>query len=126
MVSDVRGSFMFLVVENSTVCNGKIDPETKALVRFLYVERGLSMWQIVDRCNISRASVYGCSNGINSQKNGNSCGRPRLITARQRILERNVHKLRQEEGNFSYMPTNSSRVRSQICSMRLFGLLIRL
>ena len=107
---------MFSVVEDSTVCNGKIDPETKALVRLLCVEGGLSMRQIVDRCNISGASLYRCSNGINSVKNGNSRGRMRLMTARQqRILETNVRKLRQEEGNFSYMPTNSSRVRAEAC-----------
>ena len=73
---------MFLVVENSTVCNGKINAETKALMQLLGVEGGLSMRQIMDRSNISGASVYRCLNWINSQKNSNSRGRPRLITAR--------------------------------------------
>ena len=106
---------MFSVVENSTVCNGKIDPETKALVQLLCVGGGLSMRQIVDRSNTSRASVYRCLNGINSQKNGNSRGRPRLITARQqRILERNVHNTAPGRRQF-LLPTNSIRVRSEAC-----------
>ena len=84
------------------VCSSKIDPETKALVRLLRVESGLSIRQIVDKCKISRASVYRCLNWRNSQKNGNSRGRPRLINARQQhILERSLQKLRKEEGNFS-------------------------
>ena len=66
---------MFSLVENSRVCNGKIDPDTKALVSLLCVEGSLSMPQIVHRSNISRASVYCCLNGINSQKNGSSRGR---------------------------------------------------
>ena len=84
------------------VSSHKIEPETKALVRLLRVDGGLSIRQIVDRCKISRASVYRCLNGRNSQKNGKSRGRPRLITGRQqRVLDRNVQKLRKEEGNFS-------------------------
>ena len=84
------------------VSSHKIEPETKALVRLLRVDGRLSIRQIVDRCKISRASVYRCLNGRNSQKNGKSRGRPRLITGRQqRVLDRNVHKLRKEEGNFS-------------------------
>ena len=84
------------------VSSHKIEPETKALVRLLRVDGGLSIRQIVDRCKISRASVYRCLNGRNCRKNGKSRGRPRLITGRQqRVLDRNVHKLRKEEGNFS-------------------------
>ena len=68
---------MVSVVENSMVCSPKINLETKALVRLLRVEGGLSIRQIVGRCKISGPSVYRCLNG------------------------RNVQKLRKEEGNFS-------------------------
>ena len=97
------GKVVFQVVKNSTVSSRKIYPETKALLRLLHVEGGLSLRRIVDKCKISRASVYQCLNGRNSQKNGNSRGRPRLITGRQQcVLERNVQKLHKEEGNFSW------------------------
>ena len=73
------------------------------------------MRQIVDSSNISRVLVYHCLNGINSQKNGNSRGRLRLITARQqRILERNVHNTVQGRRQF-LLPTNLGRVRSEAC-----------
>ena len=58
------------------VSGHKIEPETRALVRLSHVDGGLSIRQIVDRCKISRASVSHCLNGRNSEKNGNSRGRP--------------------------------------------------
>lgn len=60
----MRGSFPCLVVENNMVYYGKIDPKSKALVRLLCVEGGLSMQQIVDRYNIPIGSVYRCLNGV--------------------------------------------------------------
>ena len=43
----MRGTFPFLVVENNMVYYGKINPKTKALVRLLCVEGGLSVQQMV-------------------------------------------------------------------------------
>ena len=84
------------------VFTGEIRPETKAFVRFLREESGLSVADISKRCNVSRASVYRCLQVQKFRRKKTSPGRPRIISVREeRIIERNIQRLRQMEGIFS-------------------------
>ena len=81
----------------------KIKAELKAYVRFLREEGEVPVKEIVDRCGISRASVYRCLKSANQvQKKSKKHGRPRLIDVRQeRKIQRTIARLREKEGNFS-------------------------
>ena len=84
------------------VYTGKIDAESKAYVRFLREEGDLTVQEIVDLCGISRASIYRCLKAKKCEKDRQLRGRPRLISRRdERIIVRNIARLRKEEGNFS-------------------------
>ena len=87
------------------VYRGHIDAQTKAYVRCLRLQSDLTVREIVHLCGISRASVYRCLNTNTCDKNRQSRGtrgRPRAITGREeRVIERNINKLRKQEGNFS-------------------------
>ena len=84
------------------VYTGKIDAESKAYVRFLREEGDLTVQEIVDLCGISRGSIYRCLNAKKCEKDRKLRGRPRLISPRdERIIVRNIARLRKAEGNFS-------------------------
>ena len=85
------------------VVKEKIKAELKAFVRFLQEEGDVPVKHIVDRCGISRASVYRCLKHANqAQKKRRKHGRPRLIDAPQeRKIQRTIARLCEQEGKFS-------------------------
>ena len=84
------------------VFNCEIDAKTKALVKYLKEETLLTVKEISKRCKVSRATVYHCFKSSEMSENRKPAGRPRKITSRdERAIERNIHRLRRRQGNFS-------------------------
>ena len=99
------------------VFQGKIDAKSKVFARFLREESGITVKEITKRCNVSRASVYRCLQNEKIWSKKKSTGRPRRITLReQRIIRRNIVKLRESEGNFSI---NTIRAESGLSNVPL-------
>ena len=96
-------SVAVLEVHVNMVFKKLIGPELRAFVRLLR-EQGLSIREISRKTRVSRASVHRiCNTPIcNIAKERKAGGRKRSLSYRQeRILIRNVKRLREEEGGFS-------------------------
>ena len=86
------------------VYNGEIDAKTKALVKFLKEDSFLTVKEITKRFKVSRATVYRClkASEIIVKEKRKPSGRPRKISSGdERVIRRNIGKLRKIEGNFS-------------------------
>ena len=84
------------------VYNGEIDAKTKALVKFLKEDSFLTVKEITKRFKVSRATVYRCLKDSEIKEKRKPSGRPRKISSGdERVIRRNIGKLRKIEGNFS-------------------------
>ena len=71
-------------------------------MRVLREQGDLTVQEIADLCGISRASIYRCLSAKKGEKERQLRGRPHLISPRdERIIVRNIARLRKEEENFS-------------------------
>ena len=83
------------------VYNGEIYAKTKAPVKFLKEDSFLAVKEITKRCKVSRTTVYRCLKPSEIKKRKPS-SRPRKVSSRdERVIQRNIGKLRKIEGNFS-------------------------
>ena len=96
-------------IDGDMVFKGKIDPETRAYVRFLVKFKGMCTKKILDEVKISRSSLYRivraqtlngqCQDGVVRKK---VTGRPRKLSHREeRLLLRSIPKLRKSDGKFT-------------------------
>ena len=96
-------------IDGDMVFKGKIDPETRAYVRFLVKFKGMSTKKILDEVKISRSSLYRI---VRAQTLNGQCqdrvvrkkvtGRPRKLSHREeRLLLRSIPKLRKSDGKFT-------------------------
>ena len=89
------------------VFTGDIDPCKRAYILYLSQEKNISAREIVERCNVSRATVYRIrKEQLKDQKKirekKHAGGRPKKLSAREeRTIIRTLKHLRHEEGNFS-------------------------
>lgn len=87
------------------VFSKEISPKTKAYTLLLLKERYLSVKEISKKVNVSIATIYRCKKeGMKDLKplaKRNRGGRPKKLTNREeRIILREIPKLRDQEGNF--------------------------
>ena len=90
------------------VFQGKIPDETRAFVRIAKKYRGMRQSEIMERCGVSRSTVYRILKGVNIMQRSRArhkrklAGRPRKLSGRQeRLLLRQISTLREEDGNFT-------------------------
>ena len=90
------------------VFQGKILEETRVFVRIAQTYRGMRQSDIMEKCGVSRSTVYRILLGLKTKQS--SCapnrkklaGRPRKLSARQEhLLLRHITTLREEDGNFT-------------------------
>ena len=95
--------------QGDMVFTAKIDPETRAFVRFAVKCKRMCIKDILQEAKILRPSLYRILNAPTSQmptKVGqgrrHAIGRPRKLSAREeRVLLREIPKLRKTEGKFT-------------------------
>ena len=90
------------------VFQGKIPEETRAFVRIARKYRGMKQNEIMERCGVSRSTVYRILKGEKTVQRSRVpdktklAGRPRKLSTRQeRLLLRHITTLREEDGNFT-------------------------
>ena len=84
------------------VYNGEIYAKTKAPVKFLKEDSFLAVKEITKRCKVSRATVYRFLKPSEIKEKRKPSSRPRKVSSRdERVIQRNIGKLRKIEGNFS-------------------------
>ena len=85
---------------------GKISDETRALVKFLSMEKKYSIRQIAKKAKISKSTVARYLNpskkASKKDKQLTNTGRPKILSARDiRLLKRSITQLRGASANFT-------------------------
>lgn len=81
----------------------RISPKTKAFVQYLKEYSNLTVNEIVEKCGVSRSTVFRSVKPKEKSNNrGGKAGRRRKFNQREeRRIRRAIHSLRKREGNFT-------------------------
>ena len=88
------------------VFQGKIPEETRVFVRIAQKYRGMRQSEIMEKCGLSRSTVYRILPGLKTKQRSRALDKNKLpgrkLSARQeRLLLRHIITLREEDGNFT-------------------------
>ena len=100
----INGRSADLIKNSSNM--GKISDETRALVKFLSIEKKYSIRQIAKKAKISKSTVARYLNpskkAIKKDKQLTNTGRPKILSARDiSLLKRSITQLRDVNANFT-------------------------